>query len=289
MLTRNFFELAPHTHTHEEIHTLTHTTRLTFDLTRQATRGNAKYKNNSNHIATTNRNIVKKETIDIDIDKLSNVFCSYTSRFLNKSKSSAIVTQPSLSTPTASFDEDAATGDDSDSRYGTGRSRYLAMKERRTRLARSRSSHQFGNEDEDLDEPVSPTIVSPSAYLASRCAESNQSENQPTNPLLYILLYIWCALSVVYIYRITIAYVYRISSEVVSVSLPVFLGAFIVRVCCPAHKSVFYLYMKNNSIFDFCNLLFYEFPFLYFLWVSTACCVPRSSRFVLVYVALYTH
>lgn len=184
MLTRNFFELAPHTHT------LTHKTRLTFDLTRQATRGNAKYKNNnssqSNHKATTNRNIVEKETIDIDIDKLSNVFCSYTSRFLNKSKSSAIVTQPSLSTPTASFDEDAATGDDSDSRYGTGRSRYLAMKERRTRLARSRSSHQFGNEDEDLDEPVSPTIVSPSAYLASRCAESNQSENQPTNPLLYI-------------------------------------------------------------------------------------------------------
>jgi len=98
-------------------------------------------------------------------------FCSYTSRFLNKSKSSAIVTQPSLSTPTASFDEDATgTGDDSDSRYGTGRSRYLAMKERRTRLARSRSSHQFGNDDEDLDEPVSPTTVSPSAYLASRCA-----------------------------------------------------------------------------------------------------------------------
>lgn len=92
---------------------------------------------------------------------------SYTSRFLNKSKSSAIVSQPSLSTPNASsFDEDA--GDDSDSRYGTGRSRYLAMKERRNRLARSRSSHQFGNEDDDLDEPVSPTTASPSAYLASR-------------------------------------------------------------------------------------------------------------------------
>ncbi|XP_067629991.1 RING finger protein nhl-1 isoform X2 [Eurosta solidaginis] len=94
---------------------------------------------------------------------------SYTSRFLNKSKSSAIVTQPSLSTPTASFDEDAnGTGDDSDSRYGTGRSRYLAMKERRSRLARSRSSHTLGNDDDDLDEPVSPTTVSPSAYLASR-------------------------------------------------------------------------------------------------------------------------
>ncbi|XP_054088745.1 RING finger protein nhl-1 isoform X2 [Zeugodacus cucurbitae] len=94
---------------------------------------------------------------------------SYTSRFLNKSKSSAIVSQPSLSTPTASFDEDAnGTGDDSDSRYGTGRSRYLAMKERRSRLARSRSSHALGNEDDDLDEPVSPTTASPSAYLASR-------------------------------------------------------------------------------------------------------------------------
>ncbi|XP_037822559.1 RING finger protein nhl-1 isoform X2 [Lucilia sericata] len=95
---------------------------------------------------------------------------SYTSRFLNKSKSSAIVSQPSLSnTPNASFDEDAnGTGDDSDSRYGTGRSRYLAMKERRNRLARSRSSHQFGNDDDDLDEPVSPTTASPSAYLASR-------------------------------------------------------------------------------------------------------------------------
>ncbi|KAL9916353.1 uncharacterized protein LOC119640955 isoform X2 [Glossina fuscipes] len=94
---------------------------------------------------------------------------SYTSRFLNKSKSSAIVSQPLLATPNASFDEDAnGTGDDSDSRYGTGRSRYLAMKERRNRLARSRSSHQFGNDDDDLDEPVSPTTASPSAYLASR-------------------------------------------------------------------------------------------------------------------------
>ncbi|XP_023160371.2 RING finger protein nhl-1 isoform X3 [Drosophila hydei] len=108
---------------------------------------------------------------------------SYTSRFLNKSKSSAIVAQPSLSTPNASFDDDGngtgtgtGTGDDSDSRYGTGRSRYLAMKERRNRLARSRSSHQFGNEDDDLDEPVSPTTVSPSAYLASRYSGYGSSD-----------------------------------------------------------------------------------------------------------------
>lgn len=91
--------------------------------------------------------------------------------------------------------------------------------------------------------------------------------NQPIPSCIYY--FIWCALSVVYIYRITIAYVYRISSEVVSVSLPVFLGAFIVRVCCPApscpaHKSVFYLYMKNNSIFDFCNFFFMSFLFFIF-------------------------
>lgn len=83
--------------------------------------------------------------------------CSYSSRFLNKSKSTAVVT------PEDEKDED------SDSRYGTGRSRYMALKERRNQLTRSRSSHHFGNDDDD-DEPVSPTTVSPSAYLASRCA-----------------------------------------------------------------------------------------------------------------------
>ncbi|XP_055387476.1 RING finger protein nhl-1 isoform X2 [Condylostylus longicornis] len=89
---------------------------------------------------------------------------SYTSRFLNRSKSSAVI-PPSLNTSI----EDDATGDDSDSRYGTGRSRYLAMKERRSRLARSRSSHALGVDDDDLDDPpVSPTTASPSAYLASR-------------------------------------------------------------------------------------------------------------------------
>lgn len=68
-----------------------------------------------------------------------------------------------------SIDDDTNTGDDSDNKYGTGRSRYLALKERRNRLARSRSSHLMGNDDEDgLDQPVSPTTASPSAYLASR-------------------------------------------------------------------------------------------------------------------------
>lgn len=67
-------------------------------------------------------------------------------------------------------DDDTNTGDDSDNKYGTGRSRYLALKERRNRLARSRSSHLMGNDDDDaLDQPVSPTTASPNAYLASRC------------------------------------------------------------------------------------------------------------------------
>lgn len=102
--------------------------------------------------------------------------CSYQSRFLNKSKSSAVVAQPLSSSPyTSSYqadDDNNNTGDDSDSKYGTGRSRYLALKERRSRLARSRSSHNFGldGDADDLDEPVSPTTASPSAYLASRCA-----------------------------------------------------------------------------------------------------------------------
>lgn len=89
------------------------------------------------------------------------LICSgYTSRFLNKSKSTAVVT------PEDEKDED------SDSKYGTGRTRYMALKERRNRLARSRSSHQFGNDDDD-DEPASPTTVSPAAYIASRCAFLN--------------------------------------------------------------------------------------------------------------------
>lgn len=65
-------------------------------------------------------------------------------------------------TTTSSFDDDT--------KYPTARSRYLALKERRNRLARSKSSHTgFGvGDDDDQDEPVSPTTASPSAYLAAR-------------------------------------------------------------------------------------------------------------------------
>lgn len=86
----------------------------------------------------------------------------YTSRFLNKSKSSAAIPPEEDDTRYgSSFDE-------TDSKYpSSGRSRYMALKERRQRLARSRSSQQFGDEEE-VDEPISPTSSNPTAYLASR-------------------------------------------------------------------------------------------------------------------------
>ncbi|CAH1996689.1 unnamed protein product [Acanthoscelides obtectus] len=85
----------------------------------------------------------------------------YTSRFLNKSKSSAAIPPEDEDLHTSRY----STADED--KYPTNRSRYMAMKERRQRLARSRSSQQFGDEDEP-DEPVSPTTSNPSAYLASR-------------------------------------------------------------------------------------------------------------------------
>lgn len=84
----------------------------------------------------------------------------YTSRFLNKSKSSAAV-QPDEDEHTSKY------GEDTESKYPSGRSRYMALKDRRQRLARSRSSHTFPDDD-DVDEPISPTSSNPTAYLASR-------------------------------------------------------------------------------------------------------------------------
>lgn len=66
-------------------------------------------------------------------------------------------------------DDEMNSSIDDDSKYPTARSRYLALKERRNRLARSKSSHTgFGVGDDDDDDPVSPTTASPSAYLASK-------------------------------------------------------------------------------------------------------------------------
>lgn len=86
----------------------------------------------------------------------------YTSRFLNKSKSSAAIPPDEDDHPRY-----GSTAIDDDSKYPSGRSRYMALKERRQRLARSRSSQQFGDED-DADEPMSPTSTNPTAYLASK-------------------------------------------------------------------------------------------------------------------------
>ncbi|KAI4468896.1 e3 ubiquitin-protein ligase nhlrc1-related [Holotrichia oblita] len=89
----------------------------------------------------------------------------YTSRFLNKSRSSAAV-PPEDDEPPSRYGS-SNVPDDSDSKYPSGRSRYMALKERRQRLARSRSSHNFADDDEP-DEPLSPTSTNPTAYLASR-------------------------------------------------------------------------------------------------------------------------
>lgn len=97
----------------------------------------------------------------------------YTSRFLNKSKSSALV-QPEEEEH-SKYGTSTLT-DDVDSKYPSGRSRYMALKERRQRLARSKSSHNFGDDD-DVDEPISPTSSNPSAYLASRGYGSTASAN----------------------------------------------------------------------------------------------------------------
>ena len=100
----------------------------------------------------------------------------YTSRFLNKSKSSAVM----------SPDEEAdsggkkySTADDSN-KYPSGRSRYAALKDRRARLARSRSSHSFGGPDDEEAEDghTSPTSSMPTTYLASRYGPGSQSSNE---------------------------------------------------------------------------------------------------------------
>lgn len=88
----------------------------------------------------------------------------YTSRFLNKSKSSAAV-PPDEEDHSSKYG--SSVGDDNESKYPSGRSRYMALKDRRQRLARSRSSHTFPDDD-DVDEPISPTSSNPTAYLASR-------------------------------------------------------------------------------------------------------------------------
>lgn len=107
----------------------------------------------------------------------------YQSRFLNKSKSSAALVAPDGKEVVVDDDEDddedesvsqtdAPTSSISstsqsnslavpgDERYPSGRSRYAALKDRRSRLARSKSSHDVG------PTPLSPTTPSPTEQSA---------------------------------------------------------------------------------------------------------------------------
>ena len=85
-----------------------------------------------------------------------------TCRFLNKSRSQAAMVSSAREPepePLSSTSQEPMSP----------RTRYAAMKERRQRLARSRSSHNFGAEEPDIDEdPPSPTTQSPTAYLAAK-------------------------------------------------------------------------------------------------------------------------
>ncbi|XP_075237068.1 tripartite motif containing protein thin isoform X2 [Lycorma delicatula] len=83
----------------------------------------------------------------------------FTSRFLNKSKSTAAVS-PDEEEPARRY----ANSND-DGRYTSARSRYAALKDRKSRLARSKSTHTFGAEDDDDTED---TTTSPTAYYASK-------------------------------------------------------------------------------------------------------------------------
>ncbi|XP_069677911.1 RING finger protein nhl-1 isoform X3 [Periplaneta americana] len=107
----------------------------------------------------------------------------YTSRFLNKSKSSAAMSpdegEDSGGRKYSSTATTAGTTTDDSSKYPSGRSRYAALKDRRARLARSRSSHNFGGPDDDdaEDGRSSPTTSMPASYLASRYGPGTQSSN----------------------------------------------------------------------------------------------------------------
>ncbi|XP_015114048.1 RING finger protein nhl-1 isoform X1 [Diachasma alloeum] len=103
----------------------------------------------------------------------------YTSRFLNKSRSQAAVGAP------RERERDREREPEAEAEPLSPRTRYAALKERRQRVARSRSSHNFANDDLDLDEdPPSPTTQSPNAYLAAKYgAGSELARSRSTHAL----------------------------------------------------------------------------------------------------------
>ncbi|XP_043270624.1 RING finger protein nhl-1 isoform X3 [Venturia canescens] len=110
----------------------------------------------------------------------------YTSRFLNKSRSQAAVTTPRERDREREREQREREREiEPEVEPMSPRSRYAALKERRQRLARSRSSHNFGNDDLDLDDdPPSPTTQSPNAYLAAKYgAGSELARSRSTHAL----------------------------------------------------------------------------------------------------------
>lgn len=88
----------------------------------------------------------------------------FTSRFLSKSKSSAVVSPEEEEARGASM---IGAGASEESRFPLGRTRFAAFKDRKARLARSKSTHTFGvDEFDDFDD----ASYSPSVYLASKNA-----------------------------------------------------------------------------------------------------------------------
>nr|XP_018905409.1 PREDICTED: RING finger protein nhl-1 isoform X1 [Bemisia tabaci] len=88
----------------------------------------------------------------------------FTSRFLSKSKSSAVVSPEEEEARGANM---IGAGASEESRFPLGRTRFAAFKDRKARLARSKSTHTFGvDEFDDFDD----ASYSPSVYLASKNA-----------------------------------------------------------------------------------------------------------------------
>ncbi|KAL0268206.1 UNVERIFIED_CONTAM: hypothetical protein PYX00_010235 [Menopon gallinae] len=97
----------------------------------------------------------------------------YTSRFLNKSKSTAAVSpDEEADKPTFPARKYSTSGIDDDGKYSSTRSRYAALKDRQNRIARSRSSHNFGNPDDDDEEDLN----SPTSYLQSKYGTSSGND-----------------------------------------------------------------------------------------------------------------
>ncbi|KAL1138212.1 hypothetical protein AAG570_009903 [Ranatra chinensis] len=129
---------------------------------------------NLEKLSVCSKNIVK---LDILIHK--NIINSrygssgFTSRFLNKSKSSAVVSPEEEDPGTSRRFGTSSSSTPSSTTNQSPRSRYTALKERRARLARSRSTHNLGVDDDDDDDDV-VAANSPAAYLAGKYGTNNE-------------------------------------------------------------------------------------------------------------------